>query len=398
MRIINLFGDEYQCYDGWMKLDLLAKSHFMNYLIMPEEDIATQRIRRRRISPRYRFPSVSIFMPFDPKMGMKSKIAFSLSKATDKVVSELRNKYPGEMSLLVIQKLKAIIKKLDFSTHTKSIAIFVSPVFEKIYYLNINLEEKVIVNESLQIRDLVESKKQSLQFHVLLLSEKESRIYLSDSHSFLRIMPDSLASENANQNDSPEGIANFSDANTKKEIVMDKFLHHVDHSLDMILKHDRLPVFVMGNEKLVEQFKNITKYNDAIIEYVHGDYEECSLEDLKKLLEPQIPDWQKIKHESLLHQLKEAESKNKLSFGMEDVWREVMNRRGRLLLLEKQYLSDINFLASGELNYKTAEPYNKFSNIKNSIDEMMEKVLENGGDVELVSNGFLKDYGQIVVI
>jgi len=342
MRIINLFGDEYQCYDGWMKLDLLAKSHFMNYLIMPEEDIATQRIRRRRITPRYRFPSVSIFIPFNPKMGMKNKLTFSLSKATDKVVSEVKDKYPGEMSLLVIQKLKAIIKNLDFNTHKKSVAIFVSPVFEKIYYLNIDLEEKVIVNESLQIRDLVDSKKQSQQFHILLLSEKESRIFLSDTNSSVKIT-----------SDSPAGVVNFSNAATKKEMVMDKFLHHVDDSLDMILKHDRLPVFVIGTENFVEQFKNITKYNEAIIEYVHGDYEECSLEDLKKLLEPHIPDWQKIKQENLLQELKEAESKNKLSVGMEDVWHEVINRRGRLLLLGKQYLYDTNLLVSGELSYKT---------------------------------------------
>ena len=387
MRIINLFGDEYQCYDGWMKLDLLAKSHFMNYLIMPEEDIATQRIRRRRITPRYRFPSVSIFMPFNPKMGMKNKLTFSLSKATDKVVSELKDKYPGEMSLLVIQKLKAIIKNLDFNTHKKSVAIFVSPVFEKIYYLNIDLEEKVIVNESLQIRDLVDSKKQSQLFHVLLLSEKGSRIFLSDTNSSVKIT-----------SDSPAGVVNFSNAATKKEMVMDKLLHHVDDSLDMILKHDRLPVFVMGTEKLAGQFKNITKNNEAIIEYVHGDYEECSLEDLKKLLEPHIPDWQKIKQENLLQQLKEAESKNKLSVGMEDVCHEVINRRGRLLLLGKQYLYDTNLLVSGELSYKTAEPYNKFSCIKNPIDEMIEKVLENGGDVELVSNGFLEKYGQIALI
>ena len=89
---------------------------------------------------------------------MKNKLTFSLSKATDKVVSELKDKYPGEMSLLVIQKLKAIIKNLDFNTHKKSVAVFISPVFEKTYYLNIEVEEKVIVKESLQIRDIVYSK------------------------------------------------------------------------------------------------------------------------------------------------------------------------------------------------------------------------------------------------
>lgn len=36
--------------------------------------------------------------------------------------------------------------------------------------------------------------------------------------------------------------------------------------------------------------------------------------------------------------------------------------------------------------------------IKNPIDEMIERVLENGGDVELVSNGLLEEYCQIALI
>src|SRR5690242_15372440 len=123
----------------------------MNYQVMPNVEVTTQRIRRRGTVTGFRFPSVSIFMPFNPKMEMKNKLMFSLSKVTDKAVSELQNKYPGEMSLLLIHKLRAIIKKLDFNTHRKTLAIFASPVFEKIYYLNVDVEETVIVNESLQI-------------------------------------------------------------------------------------------------------------------------------------------------------------------------------------------------------------------------------------------------------
>jgi hypothetical protein len=374
----------------------------MNYQVIPEPDVVFQRIRRRRINPGYRFPSVSIFMPFDPKMEMKNKLTFSLSKATDIVVSELRDKYPGEMSLLVIQKLKAIIKKLNFNTHKKSLAIFVSPVFKKIYYHNIDVEEKVIVNESLQIRDLLYSKKQSQKFHILLLNEKASRIFLSDTNSSVKIIPEGFVSQNTCPNDSTEQAGYLPDTVAGKEIAIEKFLHYVDHSLDNILKSDRLPVFVMGTEKLVGQFKNITKSNEAIIKYVHGDYEKCALEDLKELLKSHIADWQKIKQKNLLDQLKEAANKNKLSFGIEDVRSEVINRGGRLLLLEKQYLYDnqydTNLLASEELSYKTGELYNKFSCIKSPIDEMIEKVLENGGDVELVSNGLLKEYSQIALI
>jgi len=368
----------------------------MNYQVMPEPRVAIQRIKRPGINSVYRFPSVSIFLPFDPKMGMKSKLTFLLAKATNKAVSELNDKYPGEMSMLVIQKLKAIIRNLNFSTHKKSLAIFVSPVFEKVYYLNIDVEEQVIVNESLQIRDLVYSKKQLLQFHILLLKEKESRIFLSASNSFVRIIPESMVPENTSQEELPDQIGLPDTA--AHEMAMKTFLRHVDHSLDIILKYSRLPVFVMGTEELFTQFKNITSHHEAIVEYMKGDYEESSLEYLKKILDLCIVDWQKIKQKYLLGQLEEAANKNMLVSGMANVWQEVMNRRGQILLIEKGYLYDTIHEEKNTLNYEMAGSYNKFSCIKNPVDELIEKVLENGGNVELVSNGFLQEYDQIALI
>jgi hypothetical protein len=338
-------------------------------------------------------------MPFDPKMGMKNKLTFSLSKATDKVVSELRDQYAGELSLLVIQKLKAIIKSLDFNTYKKSLAIFVSPVFEKVYYLNIDVEEKIIVNESFQIRDIVYSKKQSQKFHILLLSEGESRIFLSDTNSSVKMIPEDCMAQNTCENDPSEQAGYLPGTTTEKDVIIEKFLHHVDHLLDKILKSDSLPVFVMGTEKIVEQFKNVTIHNEAFVEYVYGDFKECSLyEDLKRFLNPHLANWQEIKQKNLLHQLREAASKDRLSFGIEDVLREVINPKGRLLLMENKYLFDSGLWNAGMSNDRVAGTYNKFSCIKNPIDEMIEKVLENGGDVEFVNNDLLKDYRQIALI
>jgi hypothetical protein len=48
--------------------------------------------------------------------------------------------------------------------------------------------------------------------------------------------------------------------------------------------------------------------------------------------------------------------------------------------------------------YETVEPYNRFSYIKDAVDDVIEKVLENGGDVEFVDEGILKDYNHIALI
>lgn len=357
----------------------------MNYPVMPEA-VLIQKNHKLRLNQGYRFPSVSIFMPFNPKMEMKNKIAVSLAKAREKVEAELNERFGDDMSLLVIQKLRAIIKNLDFNTHNKSLAIFLSPVFEKIYYLNIDLETKIIVNESLQIQELLYSKKQSRQFHIMLITERESRIFLSDTNSSIRIINQGLSTKEETITDSTHPGKNK------------QFLQQIDQSLQVILKYEQLPVFIMGEEELISEFKNISDPKESIIEYVPGNFKGYSFEDLKKQLNSYIGDWQKINQKNILHQLKEAEVNNKLFFGLDNVWHEVINRRGRLLLLDKKLLHDGGEEGNIRLNFRSVPALNKYSNLKNRIETLIEKVLENGGDVELVNTGLLNEYSQIALI
>lgn len=362
----------------------------MNTVITPEIREVTEAVHYR--------PAISIIMPFEPKMSLKTELLHALKIVTDKIELELLENYPGEIAVLMIQKLKAVIKGLNFNTHKKSIAIFVSPVFEKVLYLDITVAEKIIIDESFEIRDLVYSKKQIHKYLVLLLSGKESRIYLGNSESFVRIVSNSAQSVNAYINEVPERVANFSDFSKRKETIMNKFLQHIDNSLNIILNAYNLPLFVLGTERILGHFKNTTKHNGAVIEYIQGNYEEATIPELREILEPHITDWKKVIQKNLLNKLEEAAGKKKLAIGMRDVWHEAMSRKGRLLVIEKNYMYAAQHGSSDEIIYKAIEPYNKYSYIKDAVDDVIEKVLENGGDVEFVDEGILKDYHHIALV
>ena len=343
-------------------------------------------------------PAISIIMPLEPKMNLKTEITHSLKIAADKVEYELLKNYPHEMSMLVMQKLRTIIKNLNFNAHKKSIAIYLSPVFEKVLYLDIAVEERITVDESFKIRDLLYSKKQLHKYLVLLLSSKESRIYLYNSTRLERIffvIPESFY---AYENEAPEKVGNFSDISQRKEMLMEKLLHYIDNSLDIILKAYQLPLFILAAERTLGHFKKLTKHTGAIIGYVQGNYEEATLKHLKEILEPQIADWEKVKQKDLLNLLENAAGKKKLAVGMSEVWHEAMNHKGRLLVIEKNYAYDAEHEGSEDVVYKTIWPYSKFSYNKNAVDDVIEKVLENGGDVEFVDKDVLTDYHKIALV
>lgn len=343
-------------------------------------------------------PAVSIIMPFEPKMIQKDAIAHSLKKAAAKVEEELEKNYPDDIARLVIQKLKTILRNLNFNTHKKSIAIYVSPVFEKVLYLDISVEEKIIIDESFEIRDLVYSKKQLHKYLVLLLSGKECRMFMGNSDSFAKILSNNPETVYAYINEVPEKVANFSDGNKRKEIVLNKFLHHIDNELDIILKAYPLPLFVMGAEKVLGYFKKITLHSNAVIEYIHGNYDEFSEDEIKELVTPYLKDWKKVMTNSILKQLEEANSQKKLAIGIKNVWRQAMNQKGKLLVVEKDFMYAAEHGGSKDQIYKAIEPYNKFSYIKDAVDDIIEKVLENGGDVEFTDKDVLKDYHRIALV
>ena len=343
-------------------------------------------------------PAVSIFMPFEPKMHLKAELKHSLKVATNKVEEQLHVNYPKEIASLMMHKLSLIISELNFNTNKNSIAIFISPVFEKILYLDIKLDEKIVIDDSFEIRDLIYSKKQDHKYLALTLGAKESGVYLGNSNNLSRIVINTPNSYQSSVNNGADQPTVFSALQESDETVVDKFLQHLDNSLDIILKTYHLPLFVLGPENILIHFKKLTKHAASVIEFIPGDDDYASNDQIIKVLAPFIADWRQLCQRDILNQLEDAAANNKLAVGLRDVWHMGMIYKGRLLVVEKDYVCVGGGNISEENICKVFEPYTKFSYIKDAVDDVIEKVLENGGDVEFVEEGFMKNYHHIALI
>lgn len=343
-------------------------------------------------------PAISVILPFDPKMKGKVFTEYAVKIAIDRVKADLRENYPADICELALNKLRKIAGELNYNTLKKSVAIFVSPVFEKVLYLDIPVEEKIIVDGSFEIRDLVYSKKELHKYLVLLLSAKEYKIFLGNTSTFVRIVTGMPAVSAAYQNDAPETVANFSDPAGHKEDLMHKFLLHIDKCLHLILNAHPLPLFVLGTERIMGHFKKLSRHSNAVIEYINGNYENAAAEELQRVLQPHVSNWKKVKESELLHKLETAAGDKTLVTGLKDVWKSAAEKKGRLLAVEKNYMAAAEQGAeAGEISSITA-PYNKFSYIKDAVDDIIEKVLDNGGDVEFVDPPLLAAHDHIALV
>jgi hypothetical protein len=158
------------------------------------------------------------------------------------------------------------------------------------------------------------------------------------------------------------------------------------------------PVLVLASQNMIHRIKNLSSCNRSIVEYISRNFEDATSEQVKKAIRPYIDQWEAIRQKHLLNQLNQAAHKKSLAIGMKNVWRDAAGHKGRLLLVESDFTGTSGKASSEEIIETAMNPYFSFSYIKNAVDEVIEKILENGGDVELVDPGFLRQYGQIALI
>lgn len=341
-------------------------------------------------------PSLTIVMPFEPRIRPVSELKYSLKIISGRAKEELRERYPAGIVHPLIQKLDKIINDLDFDTQKKSIAIYLSPVFEKVIYLDIEADEMIMVDGSFEIRDLVYNKEHLYKYLLLLISGKESRLYLGNSESFVRMVaPGSVFTI---VNNALEKVLNFSDVSDRKQIIRDKFLHHIDNALDKVLKEHHVPLFIMGTEKILGHFKKQTRHRENVIKYIPGNYDDYSLSQLKAIMQPHIASWLRVKQKALLSQLEKAADSKKLVYGIKNVWSAVKNNLGRLLVVERNFMVAASYAGSNDSKELSLKPYSDRPEIMDAVDEVIEKVLESGGVVEFVDRDMLKAYNQIALV
>ncbi len=341
-------------------------------------------------------PAVSIIMPFTPVITSKKNLEYQLKNIMSKLEAMLAAHYTSEKAIPVILKLKNLFSNLNYNSSKKSVAIFVSPVVEKAFYLEVEMEEKILINPAFRVSDLAYFKKEKRECLLLLLGDTFSKMYLSIDKQLKLIKSNTIG--DAQPNNAVEKIAGSSVDEDQKKFITGNFLYQMDRGLSIILNSYQLPVFVLGHQKLLTHFKSITNNDRNIIQFIHGNYEKATETELCFLMEHIASRWGKLKQQHLLKRVEKAKSNNKLKTGIEEILKAARQNNGGVLVIEKKLLTHSEASQPSELFSRIDASGNEVFFIKDDLDDIIKKVLESGGDIELIDEGALKNYGAIALI
>jgi hypothetical protein len=197
----------------------------------------------------YDRPAITLILPFEPKMASKWELANVLKTAAKEVERELCKAYEFEIVDMMMRKLRTVFEGLNYSVHEKSVAIFLSPVYQKVLYLDLEVSKKIIIDEDFSIRDIFLGQQHQPAYLVLALNGGQCEVFHFNGRSYTRILADA--------------------AHSGRDAESDKFLWQIDQSLSILLATYKMPVFLVGRERQAHDFMKVTKNAEAIVRVIH---------------------------------------------------------------------------------------------------------------------------------
>ncbi|WP_153801212.1 hypothetical protein [Foetidibacter luteolus] len=311
------------------------------------------------------YPSLCLVTTFNPKMYAEAAIKKSLKYLFLEAERLLLKSYEVADAVLLMEKLRKLLSRLNYHTLTQSIAVSISATAEKIMYMNMPVKQHVSTGCPSPAESIVHNKLHRRQFLVLALAETQGRLYSSDKGVLTRVMTSTPEAGTV------KGAANG--------IAFNNLISQLDQSLDILLPAYRLPLFICGPEKLLGPFRLLSRHFLSATAYIPASHPVQLETDLALLLLPYITDWKKLRETALLNELAQATLHGNISTGLDAVWQNAMHRRGGLLVLERNCL---------------AQPPGS----DKKLEKIIEQVAAHGGDVELAGKGVLSNFQHIAFI
>jgi hypothetical protein len=260
------------------------------------------------------------------------------------------------------------------------------------------MKERVHVGETFLTRDLVFAMNRTPRYWVLALSEKPTRLYEATRDDLIEIRDGGFPITHEGPGGEQPLPGGFG---IKKSAYRDeyhrKFFRQIDTALKPFFADDPLPLAIVGVDRFLAFFKEVTEYKDSVLTALQGSHDKTSPAKLGKLIWPRVKEALAEQRQQVLSELDRAVGERKSASTIGEVWRLANEGRGHLLLVEK----DFHFPAKVDETGRHLTPADDVTEpdvIDDAVDEIIETVLSKQGRVVFLENGELETHQRIALI
>ena len=318
------------------------------------------------------------------------------------LVKQTADRLLGEFSKREIDPLLARLERLaesvDYRNALDGLVLFVNRDFSRALHIPFYVKERVVVDETFFTRDLVFALNRTLRYWTLALSEKPTRLYEGIREELTEIQEEGFPMTHTGPGGEqalPGGVG------VRKGAYRDEyhrqFFRKIDAALKPFMADDPLPLVVVGVDRFLAFFNEVTDHKKAILTTLTGSHDKTPAHELGKLVWPLVKANLDSKRQQVLAELDKAISERKFASAVEEVWRMANQGRGKTLLVEEDFHFPARLDETGR-HLTPAEDVTAPDVIDDAVDEIIETVLSKQGEVVFVDNGQLEVHRRIALI
>ncbi len=344
------------------------------------------------------YPALTITLPTHRTSPDNRQDPIRLKNLVTQATEQLLGEFSRREIEPLLTRLNELAENIDYRYTLDGLILCVNRDFGVVYQLPFTLPERVVIDRTFATRDLVFALNRTVRYWVLVLSEQPTRLYEGTRDTLVEVTSDGfpLTHEGPGGEQSLPGGFGISRSAHRDERHR-QFFRSVDAALKPFLANDPQPVAVVGVERFLAFFDEVSDHKEAMIATIQGSHDKTSAADLAKLVWPAVKAGLIEQRQQVFAELEAANSAQRVVSTVGEVWRMAHQGRGELLVVEEDFHFPGRLDESG-LHLLPADPSQGAVEIADAVDDIIETVLAKQGRVIFVENGQLAQFQRIALI
>lgn len=331
------------------------------------------------------YPAVSVLCSTEPSPAMSTTEVARLEQLVDDAARRLRLEFGPSVATDLRGGLLELARDAAERPTRSSVALYLSSRHSSAWGLSQPVVDRVVVDPTFATRDLVRSLHRTPRHVVLVLTEREARLFDGAGDTLLPSFagPFPLVDRTPRRHGrTGRGSPGAEDQRR------DAFLRTVDRGLGTYLSLHPAPLVLVGAGRTLAAFTRISVNLGRLAGTVPGSHARTPLPTLARLIRPVLEQYLRSREREALALLDKRTKVGAVATGMPAVWLAARAERPEMLAVEEGLFYPARVSRDGDL-IRPAEDLEHPDVIDDAVDEVIETVLRRGGWVALVEDGAL---------
>lgn len=289
----------------------------------------------------------------------------------------------------LITKLNTLAEQIDHSYNLDSLLLFVNHDVAEFTRLPIHVEDRVAIDDTFAIRDLIRAMHTETNYYLLVLSQEKVRLIEALNDKVVKEFNSPFPIENKQiftRNKAESAVA------SRQSNLIAEFFNQVDKEVNTIRKQNPLPVLICTVEENYPEYLKIADEKHSIFNTFLNknritEKDHAIITEASKIVETYNINRNIERKAELL----KAVSDNKFLSDTNEIWRAINDGKIQTLFIE-QGLFQPAILKNDEITYVSDSQRSDKGVIDDIYNEMIELNMNFGGDVVFLPKGELTKF------